>query len=738
MQGDAFAHKSDDIHGGARWHRLSDHLRDVASLSGRFASTFDSEQWGLLAGLWHDLGKYQDEFQRRIRGEAIHAEHSGIGAVVAADAGLYPLAFAICGHHGGLPNHVSSEDSDGLTPLKERVRKNRGLLEKVRGLLPSDLLQHKAPPPPEFIAKGDTATLEFWTRFLFSALVDADWLDTETFMASERGANRGGFDSIPVLRQRLDAHIDQIAAGLTSAERALAINESRRAVLNACRAAATCEPGLFSLTAPTGSGKTLAGMSFALNHAKTHGLRRVIVVLPYTTIIEQNALVYRHALNDENVIEHHSNLDPASRKATSGVEVAERHDLAAENWDAPIVVTTSVQFFESLFSNRRSQCRKLHNIARSVVVLDEVQSLPPDLLTPILSAMKELTAHYGCSMVLSTATQPALNRRKTLEEGLEGVREIIPDVAGLSRQLERVRYEWPAPDAPPLTYEDLAAQLAQHRQALAVVHKRADAQELALQVAQCVPNDCVYHLSTLMCARHRVRVLNETRKRLTDNEPCILIATQLIEAGVDIDFPVVYRALGGLDSVVQAAGRCNREGKHPLGRVIIFRAPTAPPKGTPQQGAQVTESMLAVGCLTDATPGPEVFLDYFRQFYAVQTRDAHNVQRERRQFNFATVAHNFRMIPEDPREPVLIPFDGSEKMIEQLEREGPSRDLLRSLQPYLVCIYPQQLDEGLKAGMFREIAGGYYTLAPTHRHAYDSTYGLAGETVPPDPRALVF
>ncbi|HOF40710.1 MAG TPA: CRISPR-associated endonuclease Cas3'', partial [Candidatus Hydrogenedentes bacterium] len=362
------------VHNGppVKFHALDKHLHETAATAASFGEAFKSSEWSFLAGLWHDIGKYLPDFQRRLRGGDVRVEHSGIGAVLAhskGDAGL-PLAFVIAGHHGALPNLIESEE-DCPSPLRERIRKNQSRLQEIEPSLPSEIVDATLAPLPPYV-HSDRKTVEFWTRFLFSTLVDADWLDTEAFFEPERRACRGSRDALPRLCGQLDSYLEHLADALEESERQRPINAVREHVLNACKAAACRPPGLFSLTAPTGSGKTLSSMAFALKHGVKHGLRRVIVVLPFTSIIEQNAEVYRKALGAGAVLEHHSNFDTSRIAREYGEESARRHELATENWDAPIIVTTTVQFFESLFSNRRGVCRKLHNIARSAIILDEV------------------------------------------------------------------------------------------------------------------------------------------------------------------------------------------------------------------------------------------------------------------------------------------------------------------------------------------------------------------------------
>lgn len=725
----------------SHWQDLDTHLLEVAKLAANFAEPFSSQDWAYLAGLWHDLGKYQQAFQDKLQGRAIAVEHSGAGAALAIEKhpgfGV-PLAFAIAAHHGGLANKTTGGDGYP-TPLGQRVRANTPILEQIRPDVPNDILNRQLPVLPAWL-KQDPKSPEFWIRFLFSALVDADWLDTEVFLDPERAELRGQHQSIKELQSRLDVHVLKKISGLSSHERESPVNKARAEILGACRSSARLEPGLFSLTAPTGGGKTLSSMVFALDHAahhaEQHGLRRVIVVIPYTSIIEQNAEAYREALGTKNIIEHHSNLDVEAFKTEHDEETVQRHELATENWDAPIVVTTSVQFFESLFSNRRSRCRKLHNIAKSVIILDEVQSVPPEFLLAILDALRELATHYGCSIVLSTATQPALGKRESLPQGLEGVREITPDPSVLMTDLKRVTYDWSRATSSPTEWPELADELAGEHQVLSVVHKRNDARELAQLVTQQVPEDTVFHLSALMCAKHRTAVIAEVRAVLKQGAPCRLISTQLIEAGVDVDFPVVYRALSGLDSIVQAAGRCNREGRPEPGRVIVFRAPTKPPRGTPKRGMEIMEGMLEAGAVD--TADPRAFEEFFRALYFHENLDAHNIQRERKGLNFAVVGRNFKLIEDGFTHPIVVPYGGSDERVEILRRQGPTRETLRALQPYLVQVYEKTRHKFISDGVIEEVCPGVYAIMGLYEHQYDDKFGLnTGEELTPNPEVLI-
>ncbi|HUP58788.1 MAG TPA: CRISPR-associated helicase Cas3' [Thermoanaerobaculia bacterium] len=476
------------------------------------------------------------------------------------------------------------------------------------------------------------------------------------------------------------------------------MNRVRAEVLRDCRRRAADVPGLFTLTVPTGGGKTLASMAFALDHAVKHGLDRVIVVIPYTSIIEQSAAVYKKIFGNSNVVEHHSSFDPP--------EEPSRLWLAAENWNAPVIVTTSVQFFESLFANRTSAARKLHNIARSVVVLDEVQTFPTSLLAPIVDALGELALHYATTIVLATATQPALRKREAFPYGLDGVREIIAEPGRHFRLLERVRIEWPVDFNQAITFDELSRKILPHPTALVIVHLRNDARELAELLEDSL------HLSALMCAQHRSEVLAVIRKRLVDAVPCRLVATQLVEAGVDVDFPVVFRALGGLDSIAQAAGRCNREGKLDRGLMQVFVAPSLPPMGVPRRALEVTKEILrAHGGRVDLND-PAIHDRYFQRLYASSSSDSKGIQAERRGLNYESVAAKFRMIEDGWQKAIVIPYDPkSRDTIDDVRRFGMSRRASRRLQRYSVNVSKNVASAMLASGIAEDVSGDEAVIA---------------------------
>jgi CRISPR-associated endonuclease/helicase Cas3 len=708
----------------SEWEPLEDHLRRVEERAAVHADAFGSAPWGALLGRLHDLGKYLLAFQARLHGSTERVDHASPGAVLASSVGGVGgqvLAFAIAGHHAGLAN-ASAQGATRQRPLAERLAGAKVALASVREAAPSALLAVEQPPLPSFLQQLRSRTkserdcshrrIELWTRFLFSALVDADRLETARFYGSEDERGRA-FDSISTLRERLDGTLDGFVPDTP-------VKRMRAQVLADCRARAELPPGLFSLSVPTGGGKTLSGMAFALRHAELHGLRRVVVAIPYTSIIEQNAAVYSDALGAANVIEHHSAIDEQQAMEDDS-EREVRRRLAAENWDAPVIVTTNVQLFESLFANETSRCRKLHNLARSVIVLDEAQALPPAFLDCALDALRELVEVYGCSIVLCTATQPALTRRESLPLGFEpdSIREIIENPKALSHALERVTVHWPEPKTE-TPYEQVARTMEDHDRVLAIVHLRKDARTLA----KLLPSEHRYHLSALMCAAHRSQVLDEVRTRLDAGLPVRLVATQLIEAGVDIDFPVVFRALAGLDSLAQAAGRCNRNGKRDRGDLFVFRAETKPPPGLLLKGMESADGMLASHGpdlrLTDA----EQMEEYFRGYYVKCNTDEQGVQAERASLNFATVADRVRLIEDDWSAPLVVPWGDAMERVRRHE-QAPTRETARALQRYIVQVPKTAFERGILTGAAVYALGeSLHVLSPTHAHLYDRDFGL--------------
>jgi CRISPR-associated endonuclease/helicase Cas3 len=700
-------------------------------------------QWGYLAGLWHDLGKFAPEWQEYLRkksGADIHMDEI-VGTVDHSTAGAQwadrkipffgrVLAFLLAGHHAGLSDGIATSSSSLLARLEKRI--------PPLPVIPHSIADAASNlnPIPATLRSGHS--LAFFARILFSSLVDADFLATEAFMSEEKARFRPvDPPSITDLEATLVVHL------ATFPPPASEVNRLRVQIRDHCLAAAEELPGMFSLTVPTGGGKTLSSLAFALKHARLHDLRRIIYVIPYTSIIEQNANVFREALaalGPEVVLEHHSNLDPDSEHQS----IASR--LTAENWDARIIVTTNVQFFESLHGNRSSRCRKLHRLARAVVILDEAQALPIEFLAPCLRTLEELTNTYGTSVVLCTATQPALVRRDEFPIGLTPPREIIPDPSGLHRALRRVV----ATRSPEKLDDDaLGKMLADEAQVLCVVNTRRHARELF----ELLPDDgSRYHLSALMCAEHRTKCLAAIRCRLERRLPVRLISTQLIEAGVDIDFPVVYRELAGLDSITQAAGRCDREGKltdaagKPAGRVVIFESPSLPPAGFIRNTAASAAEILS-GNPPDPL-APEAVESYFRIHYwkhADSTdvnhildcwpdlrRAAHLSPEDAARdtllgFRFRTCADEFRLIDDSYTESVIIPYGAVGKALWREVREtfDPTRlrHLGRKLQRYTVSVPRTQYQELLTAGILLPAHDDRFFFLNSDIH-YSEDFGL--------------
>ena len=731
----AIAHTRED---GAT-HALEAHLYETGRRAAAFGTAFEAEAVAELTGRWHDLGKYHPAFQAKLEGAlnsalndedaAAHdaasqrVDHSSAGALLAARMGSCvssAMAFAIAGHHAGLAD---------LAALQERLQAKAALLgESLKGGVPPALLQHAPLPEPRALVgrpnnPDDQRPLEFWTRMLFSALCDADFLDTEAFMHPGTEALRQRPVTLDALGDALRSYLDGLQARANDTE----VNRVRREGRQACEARAHDPPGRFTLTVPTGGGKTLAAMAFALEHARRHGLQRVVVAVPYTAILEQNAAVYRAvfaAFGDDAVVEHHSALDP-NRETW-------RNKLASENWDAPIVVTTTVQLFESLFARRSSRCRKLHRLARAVIVLDEAQSLPPELLPTILDGIRELTDHYGATVVSCTATQPALDHHpRRLPCGLTAMREIVPSDLRAFERLRRVRLEMPHPDAPPTPWEDLAAQLAAEPDALAIVHRRTDARTLCEALDAVLGNTESIHLSALMCPAHRTEVLDAMKARKRRKEPVRVVSTQLVEAGVDVDFARVFRALAGFDAIAQAAGRCNREGTlADLGHMTVFRALSAPPKGLLSTGLAEAIALLRE-CPDLDVLSPQAQRLYFQRLYRILRveADPRGVEAARKQLKFETTARLFTMIDDEWAAPVVVPWGPQGKaLIEQGHQEaagpGLSRRLLRQMQRYTVSVSRRDHDAMLRRGELVRIDDTISVLPNVFAHRYSPRFGL--------------
>jgi CRISPR-associated endonuclease/helicase Cas3 len=761
-----------------RRHGLRVHLESVAELAAQFSIDREAAAWARLAGIWHDLGKYRAGFQRYIQQAAdpdAHIEgrvagtektHSAAGALWAQQylrESLGPvgevvgrvLSYVIAGHHAGLDNW-----HDGLKVRLALQTTLREFEDALAASPPGDILRPDTPAPDVArlpIDKGSEIPGRFalWVRMLFSALVDADFLDTEAFMNEGRASNRRNYPGLTELEQRFERHMAGRLDALAQRDEAQsAVNQVRAAVLRQCREKAALPAGVFTLTVPTGGGKTLSSLAFALRHAGIHGKRRIVYAIPYTSIIEQTADVFRGIFGPDSIVEHHSNVESAPDEETHWSR------LACENWDAPLVVTTNVQLFESLFARRTSRCRKLHNLIDSVIVLDEAQLLPVEFLQPILDALRLLVQDYRVTLLLCTATQPALAKSDSFDPArrLRGfaateVTEIIDDVPALYESLRRVKVHRPRDLAATQDWPEIARDVMRHDAVLAIVNRRADARELFSRICE-LSSDPAYHLSGLMCPQHRsdtiARIKHALLARATgDRVPTVrVVSTQLVEAGVDLDFPVVYRALAGLDSIAQAAGRCNREGRMSgPGQVHVFVPPSRPPPGFLREAeaeCRVSWSRLAA---TDDPIGVSLYGDYFRRLYcrdidAKRICDALKVGREG-DVRFRFAADNFRLIDDQDATTVIVRYSSpasSENvlaLISKLENEGPQRWLLRKLQRYAVTLYRKDAERLLRQGDVRCVAKCPGLHVQASDVLYDQDLGVLVDGAPGDPGAFI-
>ena len=707
------------------------HLEGVAALAESFANAFDAGEIAKCAGLLHDLGKFKKDFQDYIKKSSGYdteesddfdggrVDHSAAGAIWADKKYDFPektkkgnllgrlMAYMIAGHHGGLPDYFNKNS------LHNRLAKEENLTLSLENG-GKEFLNNIKLPTLKTVPVKNFRDLHLWVRMLFSCLVDADFLDTERFMSPENFFLRENNISLMDLQSRFDSFMFKMSQNAPSTD----INKIRAEILSDCRQGAMKEPGLFSLTVPTGGGKTLASMGFALDHALKYGKSRIIVAIPYTSIIEQTADVYKNVFKngDEDlsnvVLEHHSNLDPDKETTKS--------KLASENWDAPVVVTTNVQLLESLFAAKTSRCRKIHNIANSVIILDEAQMLPPEYLKPILGTLESLTTDFGCSVVLCTATQPTLQGHIGSapaphgEGGFEGlpcdkVHELIKNPQELFEKMNRTNVKY-VPEKMD-SWESFAEQLIQYDQVLCIVNTRKDCKALY----EAMPSDTI-HLSASMCGQHRSNLIAEIKRKLKNGEPIRVVSTQLVEAGVDIDFPVVYRAMAGLDSVAQAAGRCNREGKLNQGNVFVFNPPKEPPVGLLRFGAQATQRIIDEDKFEDIPLSPDIFLTYFKIYYdKVHSFDKKNILKDLELYGkkykaeFRTAAENFQLIDDKAQKSVIVWYSddkiNSQELIAQLEAVGLKREIMRKLQRCTVNIPQNCWKELQKIGYIKEVIG---------------------------------
>ncbi len=718
-----YAHTSDSDSSDAR-QPLEEHLENVANQAAEFASSFGYERWGYTLGLLHDIGKATSAFQKRLEGSSESVDHATPGARIALECYDITeeiegriLAYAIAGHHGGMPNGTVHEGSE-RAPLQERLSRDSNqrvdTIQLVKNLTDMGLAipdQCELEPlniegryntllkegrSKKQLASQVVFSLSVLCRMLYSCLVDADYLDTEQFVTPQIAKSRlaSKYDTIETLSARFDSYVARLVAQASDTP----VNRARASILNDCRDAASHKKDLFTLTVPTGGGKTLSVMAFSLRHALIHGCSRIIYASPFTTITEQTAQVFRAIFGQENVLEHHSNFDSSQLDDDESLH----HRLAIQNWDAPLIVTTNVQLLESLYSNKPSSCRKLHNIANSILIFDEAQTLPDELLTATLAMLEELSLDYGVSSVLCTATQPALEGRWPFGSETKEIvrhREEFTEAFG-----HRTRFVYL--DA--ITEDKLAQDIASQNQALCIVGTKTKARNLYEAVkcsAGCEESSScetlrtfgIYHLSAHMTPLHRSELLDEIRERLHEGKRCLVISTQLIEAGVDVDFPNVYRELAGLDSLFQAAGRCNREGRRPEGIVRVFELSEDEPsdEASMQYGAANTrktgplahtwlERMKSISRMLIRENNDYIDESLVKPFFserygfnpeALDTREIYQhltdpqlIRSGYKTLRLETVARDYRIIDDSSRA-VFVPWgQGGKNLMHQLKR----------------------------------------------------------------------
>jgi len=693
------------------WQTLSDHSFDVAEKARNFSADCvgaEMSEWVWLAGILHDAGKTRTSFQEflywsnKLPSNYVYGEdkdHLSVGALLLREwnktgkaKGLPPniIFHLIAGHHGGLRDSYCDSFLSQMEWYKDLASY---LSESERnGQWKNDIECMVNPPPvfPEPVADFPKKSIAFalFVRMCHSCLVDADCLDTERFMNRRKYDRRSQFDNISRLMERMAIHLKKFDNPKT------VVDKIRCSIQNEYLGKASLPPGFFSSTVPTGGGKTLGAMAWALSHAVAHGKRRVIYLLPYTSIIEQNAGVFRNAIGAENVVEHHSVVE--------SVKNTEENQLAADNWDAPVIVSTNVQFWETLFGRGNGRLRKLHNIANSVIIMDECQMIPPQYVGLAVETMQELVGRYGCSILFSTATQPQF-------PSLTGVVELMSDPQNLADRLKRVELHWPNSLKAAEPYADVVDRLISHESFLCVVNKRNHARfvfDMVRSKSQTIP---VYHLSARMCPDHRTKKIAEIKELLIQKKPVRVVSTQLVEAGVDFDFPVVFRAFAGLDSIWQAAGRCNREGKLSIGHVHVFVPEDNAMPGTLGSAMEISRNMFSTNNVDFSRP-TGVFERFFGELYKKMwknrvCRDIESASSPRNSvgygIQFAVVASKFKMIDDETgRIPIFIPQGPDAELLRdkilEIDRQGGKlfRGTLRDVQRFTVLATEKFLTSG--------------------------------------------
>ncbi|HZJ76629.1 MAG TPA: CRISPR-associated helicase Cas3' [Oscillospiraceae bacterium] len=701
---------------------IKEHLENTADRAKQFGDSFDNGEYAYACGLMHDIGKYSNEFQHKIKNNSnSRVDHSTAGAIEANKrVNLFGklMAYCIAGHHGGLPDGGNKSDTAIETTLNGRLKRAKQIPDYScfeREIDISNCLSIKIPNIKPLNKGG--YSLSFFIRMIYSCLVDADFLDTEAFMNNNKVDRSVEYD-YKLFCKKLNNHIE----GFDNKE--LEINKKRTEILNDCIEKSKCEKGLYTLTVPTGGGKTISSLAFAINHVIKHKMDRIIYVIPYTSIIEQNAKVFKDILGYQNVLEHHSNFDFGDDEDS----ILNKLKLSSENWDIPIVVTTNVQFFESLHANKPSKCRKLHNIANSIIIFDEAQMIPTQFLTPCLMAISELVMSYKSTCVLCSATQPSLKDKfpKEIE-----AREICENTESLYQFFRRVKVI----NRGKMETDQIAGEINSCNQVLCIVNNKKH----ALEIYSKMDGEGVYHLSTRMCPKHRNEVLIEIKQRLENKLPCKVVSTQLIEAGVDVDFPVVYRSMAGIDSIVQAAGRCNREGKLEVGIINIFEPESAFTKNMPSLIKRPIEVAKGIIERFEDIFSPEAIKSYFEELYSIEGEeglDVHDIFNGMEKgargcnfdFNFKQISSRFKLIDERTI-PIIIGLDETAKnLINKLRFSDGYKSILRSIQSYTVNVYENEFSKMHGANMVEVIDDGIYVLRDINMYKKNTGLKFTTET----------
>ena len=709
---------------------LKEHLIGVSELAGKFALEFEEDEVGKLVGLYHDIGKYSKEFQKYIRQETKEkVDHSTAGAKKLSNektVATLVAAFCIAGHHCGIPNIGEKNVTKiGETTFYSRVN-NKNIPEYAD-------YRKEIEEPGKYHSKiistisGDVEkifSLMFYTRMIFSCLVDADFLDTEKFM-SKGNIQRGNFATLPALKIIFDDYIAKTFLNKKNTRYNESINEKRRAILTECiNSGKNTSENLMSLTVATGGGKTISSMAFALNNAVKNGRRRIIYVIPYTSIIEQNAKVFADIFGRENVVEHYSGVEYDDTES----EEENIKRLSTENWDAPIIVTTNVQFFESIFSNRTSKCRKLHNITNSVIIFDEAQMIPKEFLKPCVKSIEQLINHYNCTAVICTATQPSLGILFDNQNVNEICSEVEDNYNFFSRTTIKVLAE-------KISKTELTERLKANRQVLCIVNKKKTAKEIFESLKA---EENTFYLTTNLCPVHRSQILQQIKDCLKENQPCKVISTSLVEAGVDLDFPCVYREIAGLDNIIQAAGRCNRERKFSKDKSFVFVFALSDEKIIPEQSLRINATNLVCEKYISDLASPQAIKYYFDFLHKLNgdKLDKEKILElhRKKSMPFKDIAEKFKLIKEDTKS-IFIPIDENARNIEEKLLNGEiSLSLLRKAGRYMVNVYLDDYKKILSAQKIKVIDESIAVLIDLD--IYDTKTGLSKEIQ--EGQAIIF